>query len=188
MAVACRCAEGAFGPAADPRARTLLEVGKRYAGRAATRSEVEWALRAADAACAVASRKAGAAVWGLFEGLRAAEAAAQERATRALTAAVRWALGLPGGEAPAVPAAWSAVREAVGASGDPPACPPTWRTADVVALARLVRDGGDTGVLPILADALQDAGCDDDRVLGHCRDDARHSAACWVPDLVLDAD
>jgi hypothetical protein len=65
-------------------------------------------------------------------------------------------------------------------------CAPAWRTTDVLALTRLVRDG-DASLLPILADALQDAGCDDDRVLDHCRSAEPHTSACWVPDLILDA-
>jgi hypothetical protein len=39
--------------------------------------------------------------------------------------------------------------------------------------------------LPILADALEEAGCDDARVLAHCRDDAHHARGCWVVDLIL---
>jgi hypothetical protein len=44
----------------------------------------------------------------------------------------------------------------------------------------------DFGAMPILADALQDAGCDSEGVLGHCRDEnATHLRGCWVVDLVL---
>jgi hypothetical protein len=40
--------------------------------------------------------------------------------------------------------------------------------------------------MPILADALQDAGCDSDKVLSHCRDPKQvHVRGCWVVDLVL---
>jgi hypothetical protein len=39
--------------------------------------------------------------------------------------------------------------------------------------------------LPILADALQDAGCEDAAVLEHCRGEGPHSRGCWVVDLVL---
>jgi hypothetical protein len=45
----------------------------------------------------------------------------------------------------------------------------------------------DFGAMPILADALQDAGCDNDDILNHCRDEkATHVRGCWVVDLVLD--
>ena len=40
-------------------------------------------------------------------------------------------------------------------------------------------------VLPVLADALQEAGCENDVVLTHCRDLNEHTDACWVADLIL---
>jgi hypothetical protein len=39
--------------------------------------------------------------------------------------------------------------------------------------------------MPILADALQDAGCDNPDVLDHCRGPGPHVRGCWVVDLVL---
>ncbi len=39
--------------------------------------------------------------------------------------------------------------------------------------------------LPILADALLDAGCDDEAILAHCRGDGPHVRGCWVIDLIL---
>ncbi|MDY3553595.1 hypothetical protein R5W24_002698 [Gemmata sp. JC717] len=39
--------------------------------------------------------------------------------------------------------------------------------------------------MPILADALQDAGCDNDDILNHCRADTVHARGCWVVDAVL---
>ena len=40
--------------------------------------------------------------------------------------------------------------------------------------------------LPILADALEEAGCDNAEMLGHCREQARvHVRGCWVLDLLL---
>ncbi|QEG25961.1 hypothetical protein GobsT_06960 [Gemmata obscuriglobus] len=43
----------------------------------------------------------------------------------------------------------------------------------------------DFGAMPVLADALQDAGCDSDDILNHCRGDGVHVRGCWVVDLVL---
>jgi carbon storage regulator CsrA len=63
---------------------------------------------------------------------------------------------------------------------------PEWLTSTVVALARGMCESRDFSPLPILADALQDAGCDNDDILNHCRDaTATHSGGCWVVDLVL---
>jgi hypothetical protein len=60
-----------------------------------------------------------------------------------------------------------------------------WRTGTAVALARQMYNSRDFGAMPILADALQDAGCDNDEVLSHCRAEAAHFRGCWVVDGVL---
>jgi hypothetical protein len=61
-----------------------------------------------------------------------------------------------------------------------------WRTSTVVALARQMYDSRDFSAMPILADALQDAGCDHDEILKHCRDEsAIHVRGCWVVDCIL---
>jgi hypothetical protein len=62
---------------------------------------------------------------------------------------------------------------------------PAWRTSTVVALARSIYDERAFDRLPILADALQDAGCANDDVLEHCRGPGPHVRGCWVVDLVL---
>ncbi|QJW94369.1 hypothetical protein [Frigoriglobus tundricola] len=61
-----------------------------------------------------------------------------------------------------------------------------WLTSAVTALARQMDETGDFSAVPILADALQDAGCDDDAMLDRCRADAGvHCRGNWVVDLVL---
>jgi hypothetical protein len=67
----------------------------------------------------------------------------------------------------------------------PTAFSPSWRTDTVTALARQMCESRDFSALPILADALQDAGCDNAEILDHCRDPGPHVRGCWVVDLVL---
>ena len=63
---------------------------------------------------------------------------------------------------------------------------PDWRTSTAFALAQQMYDSRDFGAMPILADALQDAGCDNEDVLSHSRDPKQvHVRGCWVVDLVL---
>jgi hypothetical protein len=62
---------------------------------------------------------------------------------------------------------------------------PEWRTNTVVAIARQMFTTNEFGAMPILADALQDAGGDDERILSHCRADKPHVRGCWVVDLIL---
>jgi hypothetical protein len=61
-----------------------------------------------------------------------------------------------------------------------------WRADTAVSLARQMYESREFSAMPILADALQDAGCDDAGVLDHCRDPKQvHVRGCWVVDLVL---
>jgi len=63
---------------------------------------------------------------------------------------------------------------------------PTWRTGTAVALAQTMYAARDFAAMPILADALEEAGCDVPDVLTHCRDPKGvHVRGCWVVDLVL---
>jgi hypothetical protein len=62
---------------------------------------------------------------------------------------------------------------------------PEWRTDTTLSLAQQMYDSRDFGAMPILADALQDAGCEDEQLLTHCRGPGPHVRGCWVVDLVL---
>jgi len=63
---------------------------------------------------------------------------------------------------------------------------PAWRTDTALAIARQMYESREFGAAPILADALQDAGCDADDLLNHLRDPhAAHVRGCWALDLVL---
>jgi hypothetical protein len=62
---------------------------------------------------------------------------------------------------------------------------PEWRTSTAVALAQGMYESRDFGAMPILADALQDAGCESAEVFDHCRGPGPHVRGCWVVDLVL---
>ena len=62
-----------------------------------------------------------------------------------------------------------------------------WRTGTTLSLTRQMYESRDFSAMPILADALQDAGCDNSDILNHCRDaSAPHVRGCWVVDLVLE--
>ena len=57
---------------------------------------------------------------------------------------------------------------------------PAWLTPDVVSLATAFDQDRAFERLPILADALEDAGCHDADVLRHCRQQGPHVRGCWV--------
>ncbi len=60
-----------------------------------------------------------------------------------------------------------------------------WRTATVTGLAQTIYDDRAFDRHPILADALEDAGCTNTDILQHCRQPGEHARGCWVVDLVL---
>jgi hypothetical protein len=60
-----------------------------------------------------------------------------------------------------------------------------WQTDTAVTLARQMYESREFSAMPILADALQDGGCDDATILDHCRGPGPHVRGCWVVDLVL---
>jgi hypothetical protein len=79
----------------------------------------------------------------------------------------------------------SLLRDIFGNPFHPTAFDPTWRTDTVRSLAQQMYESCDFSALPILADALQDAGCDSADILDHCRGAGPHVRGCWVVDLVL---
>ena len=60
-----------------------------------------------------------------------------------------------------------------------------WNAGTVVKLAQAIYDDRRFGELPVLADALEDAGCTDAAILAHCRGPGEHVRGCWAVDLVL---
>jgi hypothetical protein len=75
--------------------------------------------------------------------------------------------------------------------GDPfrPASDPTWQAGalrdTVVQLAQRIYDDGAFDFMPMLADALEDAGYHDPGILSHCRGGGPHGRGCFVLDLIL---
>lgn len=67
----------------------------------------------------------------------------------------------------------------------PVAFDPAWLTSTVIALAAGIYEDKAFDRMPILADALQDAGCDSTDILNHCRGSGPHVRGCWVVDLIL---
>lgn len=71
----------------------------------------------------------------------------------------------------------------------PPAVEPAWLAYSggaVLRLARAIRDERAFGRLPLLADALEDAGCADAELLSHCRSRREHALGCWAVDTILE--
>jgi hypothetical protein len=60
-----------------------------------------------------------------------------------------------------------------------------WNDGTVVKLAEGIYNDRAFDRLPVLADALEDAGCTEAEILAHCRSGGEHVRGCWVLDLIL---
>jgi hypothetical protein len=91
-----------------------------------------------------------------------------ERESLALCRVIRDIFGNPFRPTPAVAPAWLA-----------------WNDGCIVKMAEVVYDERAFDRLPILADALEEAGCADGDLLNHCREPGEHVRGCLVVDLLL---
>jgi hypothetical protein len=65
---------------------------------------------------------------------------------------------------------------------------PSWLSRNsgfIPKLAQSIYNDQTFNLLPNLADALEDAGCDNANILNHCRGPGPHVRGCWVVDLLL---
>jgi hypothetical protein len=77
------------------------------------------------------------------------------------------------------------VRCVVGNPFKPVAQKSAWLTRPVKQLAAGIYEERAFDKMPILADALEEAGCTSGGMLEHCRQDGDHVRGCWVLDLLL---
>jgi hypothetical protein len=60
-----------------------------------------------------------------------------------------------------------------------------WHDGTITKMAQAIYDERNFDGLPVLADALEEAGCTDAEILGHCQDPGPHVRGCWVVDMIL---
>lgn len=77
------------------------------------------------------------------------------------------------------------IQDVAGNSSRPIVADSAWLTSDVVALASAIYQDRAFDRLPILADALEEAGCTNADILLHCRQPGEHVRGCWTIDLLL---
>ncbi len=77
------------------------------------------------------------------------------------------------------------LRDVFGNPFRPVSFDPMWQTPTVIAMAQAIYANRAFDRMPILAGALEEAGCDNPYVLAHCRGHGQHVRGCWVVDLIL---
>src|SRR5262245_60863685 len=181
---AVHCCRRIWHQLPDERCRDALEVCERYIEGAAGSTELAAACASADAAFTEygdqSSETGASAISAACEardvpvmaGQAAREAALLVWPRAQREAEYRWQCRI--------------LRDIFGNPFRSVTIDPAWLTSDVIALAEGIYADRAFDRMPILADALQDAGCDNDDVLNHCRDTTlTHVRGCWVVDLVL---
>jgi hypothetical protein len=60
-----------------------------------------------------------------------------------------------------------------------------WQAGVIVKMAEAIYSEHRFAEMPILGDALEEAGCSDSRILEHCRRHPEHARGCWLLDAIL---
>jgi hypothetical protein len=164
---AVACSRRAW-PRIDDLGRAAVELAERFAdGRAGAEQ-----LRAARLAC---KGSGGQSSW--YAAVTDPAIAARNAALSALDGAA-----CPDRERPAQA---DLLRDIFGNPVRPVSLDPSWRTETAVALATRMYESRDFSLMPIMGDALVDAGCEEESILNHCRWSGPHVRGCFVVDLVL---
>jgi hypothetical protein len=175
---ACACCRSVWGRL-SPEERRGVEAAERFADLPVGNKEREAALSACPG------------LWPLPRAVRDALAPTKRMATAARSAA--WLVALsktPAGRGPSADEAivTPLLREVLGNPWRRPVVAPAWLAWNggaVPKLAATIYDEHAFERLPILADALEDAGCDNDDLLTHLRSPGPHFRGCWALDLIL---
>jgi len=172
LEVAERVAEGLADAAERRRAREAafhagwVSFGRHQRGRAKAAVCDTLARRAREATWA-SQRVAGIVALQTSRSFGGDQTAARHAQLASQASLLRCLFGNPLGAASASPA-WLA-----------------WNDGTVRKLAQVIYDDRAFDRLPLLADALEDAGCTDAAILGHCRNGGEHVRGCWVVDALL---
>jgi hypothetical protein len=121
--------------------------------------------------------------WGRHSSARTAALKAAKAASDAAAWVGRWAVAAEDR------AQSNILRDLFGNPFRPASVDPAWRSWNggvVVKLAEAIYQDRAFDRLPVLADALEEAGCTDAGLLAHCREVAEHVRGCWAVDALLD--
>jgi hypothetical protein len=187
---ACACARRVADLFTDPASERAVATAERYADGLAGKQELEAALAAARAA--VRAVRAGDTRHGNAAACAAMtvnEVALALDHQAAWLAAYARAPGTLLERRPELRAQADLVRDLFGNPFRPQAAADPawleWGGGTVRRLARAVYAERDFDHLPVLADALEDAGCDEGDILAHLRGPGPHALGCWALDLLL---
>ena len=193
----CACCRRIWGGYADDRSRRALEAAERYAEGLATERELGVAR---NGALAAARRRGDSGAWGAYWAASRRLGPTARGVMEAVTESWARIAAIKAQERGISPsAAWNAAADAASHSqadllreiiGDPlrpvridPAWL-AWNDGVVRKMARVLHDERRFAEMPLLADALEDAGCADAELLGHLRGPGEHVPGCFALDAL----
>ncbi len=185
---ACACCRHIWHLIPDQRSRRTVEIAERFADGLATRNEM---------AAARAASPGRADPWGAdaaaHAAVQVAMAAASEAAEYTSRSACEAVLTTTRRKARAAATAEQRFQSALfddilGHFTYPIVLDSSlfrWHNACIVGIAQAIYDEHAFERMPILGDALMDAGCDNPRVVEHCQSAGPHARGCWLLDAIL---
>jgi hypothetical protein len=200
---ACACVRAVWDLLLDERSQQAVLVAERYADDRASAVELAEAeasafevARIADLRTTVSDPSWAATRAAARSACPDAHGAASGAAFIGALAAAPWVFnaggvvhhGDPHAKARARQRQCDLLREIIGNPFRPVRPRPewlAWNDGVVVRMARAIYDEQRFTDLPVLGDALEEAGCDVPEVLMHCRAGSKHMPGCWVVDVVL---
>jgi hypothetical protein len=177
---ACACARRAWDFLPPGPWREAIEAGERFADGKATEAELNGINRAL--ALAWTHRLT------FLCPLVALPSSDRERTVVELLAEVRHGVGRIWPTIAEADAHRDLLRDVFGNPFRPPVIDPGWLAWEggvIVQLARTIYDERRWDEMSVLADALEDAGCDDEAILGHGWRPGLHARGCWLLDALL---
>jgi hypothetical protein len=179
---ACACCRRVWDVLPDARSRLAVEVAERFADGQATDAEraAAWSEATAVEPAAIYSvdRRTAALAYARYVAAAATAGFANDAAAYAIA---DYAATPPEVQC-------DLMRDVFGNPFRPVPLEPRWLLwggGVVRELAQQIYNGRRSEDLPLLADALAQAGCKDHDILDHCRSGKGHVRGCWVVDLLL---
>lgn len=186
---ACACVRNAWQIFTDPNLRQAIEVAERHADGHATADELLHGFGVAETLCPLAEK---------FPAILAALPDAYAAAYLLTTPQTEYDGGqgfIYSSHGPDDSAqAWmgyrdihaTLLRDVFGNPFRRVTLSSSLQNETIKSLARRMYDSREFRAMPILADALEDAGCDNSDIVDHCRGAGPHVPGCWVVDLILE--
>jgi hypothetical protein len=177
---------------ADPASRHAIKVAERFADGKASEEERQRAFESAQAvALSRLPKDQDKVAWNVWRlayaaQLTCAPSQAEEAVAVLLKGAIRQGKEAASREKVALS---ELIRDIIGNPFRPMLAPPRtvldWNDRAVLKLAEAIYDERHFGDLPVLADALEEAGSDQADLLLHLRSGGTHALGCWAVDLIL---